>query len=98
LKQLDEDQDGEVMTTKDQVAQRIIHTMNALSPEADWPISFEMVQRLVTQTIEDWHEDIDGKITTLIKDWELRMEDDNSLYSLGLRRAQDVVRGIEVHQ
>jgi hypothetical protein len=98
LKQLNEEQDGEVVTTKNQVAQRIIHTMNALSPEADWPIPFEMVERLITQTLDDWYEDIDGKITTLIKDWELRMEDDNSLYSLGLRRAQDVVRGIDVVQ
>lgn len=98
MNQLNEEQDGEAVTTKDQVAQRIVHTMNALADERSWPISFEMVERLVIQTIEDWHEDIDGKITTLIKDWELRMEDDNSLYSLGLRRAQDVVRGIEVRQ
>lgn len=52
--------------------------------------------QLVSFIVEDHHKDIEQEIISLIKDWEEKMgEDDKTLYSLGLRRALDVVRGEE---
>jgi hypothetical protein len=50
----------------------------------------------VSQGIADWQNGVDGKIHELIKDWENRMPDDKTLYSLGLRHALDLVRGLNV--
>jgi hypothetical protein len=33
------------------------------------------------------------ELTKMIKDWETEMPDDKTLYSLGLRRAIDVIQG-----
>ena len=46
--------------------------------------------------LTNWQNDVDGKINELIKDWEGRMPEDNTLYTLGLRRALDVIRGVDV--
>lgn len=50
----------------------------------------------VSQGILDWQNNVDAKIHELIKDWEFRMPEDSTLYSLGLRRALDIVRGLDV--
>jgi hypothetical protein len=50
----------------------------------------------ISQALTDWQNQVDGKIHELIKDWENRMPDDKTLYSLGLRHALDLVRGIDV--
>lgn len=47
---------------------------------------------------ETWKFEIAEKLRKMIKDWEERIpeEDDDTLYSLALRRALDVVEGREV--
>lgn len=81
--------------TKEQLIERLTYTMRVLAPEDKWPVEFKIVERLVEQVLNDYYDDIDARLTTLIKDWESRMDDDKTLYSLGVRRAQDIVRGVE---
>ena len=46
----------------------------------------------VTEMLDNYSEKIAEKLQTMISDWEAVMdEDDKTLYSLGLRRAVDVV-------
>jgi hypothetical protein len=42
------------------------------------------------QRIED---DLVDELTKMIKDWETEVPDDSTLYTLGLRRAIDLVQG-----
>jgi hypothetical protein len=79
--------------TKNELIERMTGTMRVLADESAWPVPFEMVERLVGQVLTDWHDDIEADISGLIKDWESQMDDDKTLYSLGLRRALDVFRG-----
>lgn len=79
--------------TKDQLIERMTETMRVLADEEAWPVPFAMIERLVDQVLTNWYEDIETDITGLVKDWESRMDDDKTLYSLGLRRALDVFRG-----
>lgn len=52
--------------------------------------------QLIEFIVDEHHKKIEDAIVLLIKDWEEKMgEDDKTLYSLGLRRALDVVRGEE---
>jgi hypothetical protein len=81
------------MSSKDTIKQNITQVMQVLADEASWPVPFSMIERLVDQVVADWYEDIEADISGLIKDWESRMDDDKTLYSLGLRRALDVFRG-----
>lgn len=51
----------------------------------------------ITQSeLGDWQSRVQDKLRQLIKDWEDRMPDDKTLYSLGLRHAEDVVYGRDV--
>lgn len=45
--------------------------------------------------LETYKHEVEQKILTMIKDWESRVpqDEDDTLYSLALRRALDVVRG-----
>jgi hypothetical protein len=36
---------------------------------------------------------MDGTLTEMIKDWESRMEGEETFYTLGIRRVQDLLRG-----
>ena len=81
--------------TKEELIERTTTLMRIMAAEDKWPVPFAMVERLLEQVLTDWHDDIDGRLTELIKDWESRMDDDKTLYTLGVRRAQDIVRGIE---
>jgi hypothetical protein len=57
------------------------------------PEALMKVHEVIQNSVDNW---IELKVSTLedmIKEWELVMDSgDNSLYSLGLRRAVDVVR------
>ena len=45
-------------------------------------------------TLEEWKTHVEGKLIDIIKVWESKMGDnDNTFYTLGIRRALDVVRG-----
>ena len=83
------------MTNSEKLRDKIAGTMKLLADENQWPIKFEMVERLIDSAVNDWYSDIDQQLTNLIKDWESRMDDDKTLYTLGIRRAQDIVRGEE---
>jgi len=49
--------------------------------------------------ISSWGDSVSGKLKQLAIDWESAMGDaDESFYSLGVRRAEDVVLGITIGQ
>lgn len=57
----------------------------------------QMIQVLgaVETDISAWSENTSGKLRQMVVDWESTMGDtDESFYSLGIRRAEDVVLGI----
>lgn len=96
------------MTTKEELAETIATLVMALAEESRWPVQRYQMQSVIQQTLNNWENDgvsqgildwqnsVDAKIHELIKDWEYRMPEDNTLYSLGLRRALDIVRGLDV--
>jgi hypothetical protein len=49
------------------------------------------------EELEIWKANLNEKISHLIKDWEDRMPEDSTFYSLGLRHAQDILQGREVN-
>ena len=56
--------------------------------------SVEQIAEAVVTPVDTFVKSIEDQLTELIKDWEEKMsDDDKTLYSLGLRRALDVVRG-----
>lgn len=74
------------MTKSEELSEKIISDFSLVGGDA----------QLVEITVEEHHKKIEEEIVSLIKDWEAKMgEDDKTLYSLGLRRALDVVRGEE---
>ena len=84
------------MTNEEKLKDKIVGTMKLLADENEWPIKFELIEKLIDSAVNDWYSDIDQQITDLIKDWESRLgEDDKTLYTLGVRRALDIVRGEE---
>jgi len=48
--------------------------------------------------LEVWKRVVEQRLVDMIKDWERRVpqDEDDTLYTLALRRAVDVVRGIPV--
>jgi hypothetical protein len=75
------------------IPEKVTNLLKILAPESDWPIPLEIVKRAVEQTVSDWIKEVDDELTRLIKEWESSVDDDKTLYTLGLRRAQDIVRG-----
>lgn len=96
------------MATKEELAETIASLVMALAEENRWPVQRYQMQSVIQQTLNNWENDgvsqgildwqnnVDAKIHELIKDWEFRMPEDSTLYSLGLRRALDIVRGLDV--
>lgn len=68
---------------------QLVH-VGALDPETVVAIS-----KIVTGEIDAWKDTIASELQQKIVDWEETMEDSgqNNFYSLGLRRAIDVVTG-----
>jgi hypothetical protein len=79
--------------TKDQLIERALIMLRVLADDDQWPVDVKLVERVISGMISEWIDDAEEDIKSLIKDWESRHEDDNTLYSLGLRRALDVVKG-----
>ena len=77
----------------EELAKDLTSMMRVMANEDQWPIPLPLVERMVEQVVGNWLDDVQSEIQTLIKEWETKMEDDNTLYSLGLRRALDVVKG-----
>jgi len=94
--------------TVEELAEKLTETLMMLAEENRWPVKKFQVYSVIQQTLAqqendstaaaltNWQNDVDGKINELIKDWEGRMPEDNTLYTLGLRRALDVIRGVDV--
>ena len=84
------------MTNEEMLKDKIIGTMSLLADKNDWPIKFEMLEKLVSTAVHDWYSDIVQQLVSMIKEWEEKMgDDDKTLYTLGVRRALDIVRGEE---
>lgn len=80
---------------KKELINEMKRTLLILAEESQWPVPMSQLERAIETVMDEWYEDIDIKLNSMIKDWEYRMpEDDKTLYSLGLRRAQDVFHGI----
>lgn len=76
-----------------------VKTMLALKqsmPDGWASVTPEAIVTTTDTVVDEWFSEIESEIVRLIKDWEDKMgDDDKTLYSLGLRRALDVVRGEE---
>lgn len=83
------------MNRKDQLKDTLVSTMRALAPEDQWPLKFAMIERLIDTVVSDWAGEIEKEIVVLIAEWEAKIEDDDTLYTLGARRALDILRGEE---
>ena len=57
------------------------------------PVTEEKLEEVVSQFLEKYETSITLKLRAMVDDWETEVPDDTSLYTLGLRRAIDVVRG-----
>ncbi|NBS92160.1 MAG: hypothetical protein EBS91_00025 [Betaproteobacteria bacterium] len=67
----------------------------SMAEEQRWPVPVDSVAALVEYHLRLWQAEVSGRLEQMYKDWEARVEDDDTLYTLGLRRAQDVVMGVE---
>lgn len=68
---------------------QLVH-VGAIDPEAVVAVS-----KIVSEEIDAWRESVASELQQKIIDWEATMEESgqNNFYSLGLRRAIDVVTG-----
>jgi hypothetical protein len=74
---------------KNEVIKKIINDLAHLSPN----IPVEKIAVIVDSIMTEHTGSIEKKITEMIREWEDRVPEDDTLYSLGLRRALDVVQG-----
>ncbi|NDA95453.1 MAG: hypothetical protein EBY03_04870 [Actinobacteria bacterium] len=51
------------------------------------------IETAVFDAFDEWQRHLSDEIKKLVSSWETEVPDDGSLYTLGLRRAQDVVNG-----
>jgi len=51
------------------------------------------VETAIFDAFDEWQNYVVQELNNLLSLWELEVPDDNSLYTLGLRRSIDVVRG-----
>ena len=84
------------MKELDQLVERIAYAMKTMSfsgPDQQQVVELELAERAVQSILKDWFESIDGTLSHMIKDWESRTEGEETFYTLGIRRVQDVLRG-----
>ena len=80
----------------DQLVERIAYAMKTMSVSMDDEqsmVELELAERAVRSILKDWFESIDETLSYMIKDWESRTEGEETFYTLGIRRVQDVLRG-----
>ena len=80
----------------DQLVERIAYAMKTMAVSMDDEqsmVELELAERAVRTILRDWFESIDGTLSHMIKDWESRTEGEETFYTLGIRRVQDVLRG-----
>jgi hypothetical protein len=95
--------------TNEELAEKVTELLLMMAPENQGPVKkYQMItlmnqvlnqskQEILSTEIENWKTGINEKINHLIKDWEERMPEDSTFYSLGLRHAQDILQGREVN-
>jgi hypothetical protein len=83
------------MKTPRQIRDEVIDLLLSIADETKWPVPPYTIGKLVEHHVKTWQDEISAELTRLYKDWESRVDEDDTLYTLGLRRAQDVVRGEE---
>ena len=82
-----------------QLIERIAYAMKTMAvpmypADGEQPmVELELAERAVQSILKDWFESIDGTLSHMIKDWESRTEGEETFYTLGIRRVQDVLRG-----
>jgi hypothetical protein len=79
---------------RDRMMEEITQTIaNRGGSTGDQSVLFIQINRI----LENWEEDIVDRLSGRIRDWEMIMDGelDGTLYTLGLRQAIDVVRGVE---
>lgn len=50
---------------------------------------------VVSKKLQRIEDDLVDELTKMIKDWETEVPDDTTLYTLGLRRAIDLIQGAD---
>lgn len=57
------------------------------------PEQFQKIYSVVSETVEQWKSEKIAELEDMVREWESSMgADDKTFYSLGIRRAIDVVR------
>lgn len=83
-------------TECDQLVERIAYAMKTMAVSTDDKqsmVELELAERAVRSILKDWFESMDGTLSHMIKDWESRTEGEETFYTLGIRRVQDILRG-----
>lgn len=63
------------------------------------PEQFQKIFLIVSETVEEWKLEKIAELENMVREWESSMgADDKTFYSLGIRRAIDVVRGESAFQ
>jgi hypothetical protein len=84
------------MKELDQLVERVAYAMKTMSfssSDQQQVVELELAERAARSILKDWFESTDKTLTEMAKDWEARMEGEETFYSLGIRRAQDLLRG-----
>ena len=83
----------------DQLVEKVAYAMRTMAvpmypKDGEQPmVELELAERAVRSILKDWFDSTDRTLTDMIKDWESRMEGEETFYTLGIRRVQDVLRG-----
>jgi len=76
---------------KNEVITKIIQDLVQVTPN----VPAEKIVIIVDGIMTEWTDSIEKKLTEMIRTWEDRMPEDSTLYTLGVRRALDVVKGVD---
>ena len=80
----------------DRLVERVAYAMKTMSFSPDNEervVELELAERAVRSILKDWFESIDSTLDAMITDWESRMEGEETFYTLGIRRVQDILSG-----
>jgi hypothetical protein len=75
-----------VQETAQEIARLMTMTFGDIFPE-------DVIILVAYETISRWQDTLVSRLRTMITEWDGKIPDDKSLYTLGLRRAIDLVEG-----
>lgn len=86
--------------TPNPLTQKILDELNEMVRQNKIdPLVLMEAASVISSNVQDWTNSKISKIEEMISEWELTMGDeDKTFYSLGLRRAIDVIRGESAFQ